>query len=106
MSGAAIDKPSDTVGGGVDTLANYLHHLTPTQFQGLGVPLVVYLRSCVVDGEVAYAIHTADGALRSVVDDIDTATALVRVGDGRRHGPLNQHGRRDSPLSCAFADAR
>jgi hypothetical protein len=77
MSGSAIDKPTDTVGGSVDTLTDYLHHLTPTQFRGLGVPLVVYLRSCVVDGEVVYAIHTADGALRSVVEDIDTATALA-----------------------------
>lgn len=76
MSGSTIVRPSDTAGR-VGTLAEYLQHLTPWQFQQLGVQTVAYLRPCVVDGEEGWAIHTADGALRSVVDDINAAIALT-----------------------------
>ena len=76
MTGSAIVKPSDAACR-VGTLAEYFQHLTPTQFQQLGVPTVAYLRHCVVDGEKAWAIHTSDGALRCVVDDINTAIALT-----------------------------
>ena len=77
LSGSAIDKPRDTTGGDVDTVAEFFHGLTADRFLRLGVLSLVYLRSCMVEGDLAYAIHGADGALMSVVEDIDAATMLA-----------------------------
>ena len=38
---------------------------------------MVYFRSCIVEGDPAYAIHAADGVLLSVVEDIHGATMLA-----------------------------
>jgi hypothetical protein len=38
---------------------------------------VVYFRSRIVDGDLAYAIYGADGVLMSVVEDIQAATMLA-----------------------------
>jgi hypothetical protein len=43
----------------------------------LGVSWAVYFRSCVVDGDPAFAIYGADGVLMSVVEDIHAATMLA-----------------------------
>jgi hypothetical protein len=77
LSGSAIDKPRDTTGGDVDIAAEFFHNLTTDRFLRLGVLSLVYLRSCMVEGDLAYAIHSADGALISVVEDIDAATMLA-----------------------------
>jgi hypothetical protein len=77
VSGSAIDKPRDTAGGDMDTAAEFFHDLTAERFLRLGVSSVVYFRPCVVEGDVAYAIHSADGVLVSVVEDIDVATKLA-----------------------------
>ena len=61
----------------MDTAAAFFHNLTAERFLRLGVLSLVYLRSCVVEGEPAYAIHSADGVLVSVVEDIDAATMLA-----------------------------
>jgi hypothetical protein len=77
MSGSTIDKPRDTSGTDVDTAAEFFHDLTAERFLQLGVSSVVYFRSCMVEDDVAYAIHSADGVLVSVVEDIDAATMLA-----------------------------
>ena len=77
LSGSAIDKPKDTTGGDVDTVAKFFHGLTADRFLRLGVLSLVYLRSCMVEGDLAYAIHSADGALMSIVEDIDAAAILA-----------------------------
>jgi hypothetical protein len=77
MSGSAIDKPSDTTGCDVDTAAGFFRDLTAERFLRLGVSSVVYLRSCIVEGEPAYAIHAADGVLLSIVEDIHGAGMLA-----------------------------
>jgi hypothetical protein len=77
MSAPAIDKPMDTTGGDLDPVAEFFHHLTATRFLRLGLQSVVYLRSCMVEGDVACAIHSADGALMAVVEDVVTAVAQV-----------------------------
>ena len=76
MSGSVIDKPVETVCC-VVKLTEDPHHLTAARFRGLGVASVVYLRPCVVEGDVAYAIHGADGTLMNVVEDFDTAMLLA-----------------------------
>jgi hypothetical protein len=75
MSISVIDKPSDTTDCNVDTVTEFFHHLTAERFLRLGVPLVVYFRACMVEGDLAYALHNADGTLIAVVKDIDTAVA-------------------------------
>jgi len=75
MSVSATSNPTDTVRG--DVLVDDAHGVKPAWFLLLGVSSVVYLRSCEVEGDLAYAIHGADGALLSVVEDIDTAIMLA-----------------------------
>jgi hypothetical protein len=77
MSGSAIDKPRDITSGHMGTVAEYLHDLTAERFLRLGVSSVVYPRSGMADGDVVCAIFSADGALMSVVEDIETAMALA-----------------------------
>jgi hypothetical protein len=77
LSGSAIDKTRDTTGGDVGTVAEFFHSLTAERFLRLGVLSSVYLRSCMVEGDLAYAIHSADGALMSIVEDIDAAAILA-----------------------------
>ncbi len=77
MSVSAIDKPSDATDGNVDTVAEFFRHLTAALFLRLGVSSVVYFRSCMVAGDLIYAIHSADGVLVSMVEDIDAATMLA-----------------------------
>ena len=77
MGGSAIDKPSDTTAADVGTAAEFFHDLTAERFLRLGVSSMVYFRSCIVDEELAYALHSADGVLVSVVEDIDTASMLA-----------------------------
>jgi hypothetical protein len=51
--------------------------MTRAQLRRLGVPSMVYLRSGIVDGQVAYAVHAADGTAVAVVDDVELAVELV-----------------------------
>jgi hypothetical protein len=51
--------------------------MTPAQLRQLGVARLVYLRSGILDGQMAFAIHAADGTAIAVVEDIDLAVELV-----------------------------
>jgi hypothetical protein len=75
MSISAIGNLTNTVRG--DVLVDDAHSVNPAWFLLLGVSSVVYLRSCEVEGDLAYAIHGADGALLGVVEDIDVAIMLA-----------------------------
>jgi hypothetical protein len=77
MNVAVIDEPGETLGRDVDPLADDVRNMTAAQLRRLGVPMVVYLRVGTMDGEVAYAIHAADGIPMAVVPDVDSAVALV-----------------------------
>lgn len=79
-------------------MAESFRHLTPERFLRLGVLSVVYLRSCRVEGDLAYAIHSADGALLSVVGDIDAAAKLA---PGYGMAVVLVHGRQ---VRAPFAD--
>jgi hypothetical protein len=76
MSGSVISKPVETVCC-VVRVAIDPHRLTAAQFLRLGAASVVYLRPCTVEGDSAYAVHGADGALMNVVEDFDTAMVLA-----------------------------
>jgi hypothetical protein len=77
MNVAVIDMPGQTACPDVDTDIIDVRHMTTAQLRRLGVRSVVYLRSGIIDGQVAYAIHGADGAPMAVVEDIDLAVELV-----------------------------
>ncbi len=77
MNVAVIDMPSETIGRDVDAETADVRHMTQGQFRRLGVCSVVYLRTGLIDGQMAYAIHGADGCPMAVVEDIDLALDLV-----------------------------
>jgi hypothetical protein len=77
MDVAVIDRPGETVGCNVDVPADDVSHMTTAQFRRLGVRSLVYLRAGMLNGEMAYAIHAADGIPMAVVDDVDEAVALA-----------------------------
>ncbi len=77
MNVSVIDKPGETVGCNVDVSVDDVRHMTTAQFRRLGVRSVVYLRAGMMNGEMAYAIHAADGIPMAVVEDVDAAVALA-----------------------------
>ena len=58
------------------------------EFAHLGVAQVAYVKRIVVNSEIIYAVHAADGAPMGVTRDRDTAMASVR-----QHGlePVSVH---------------
>jgi hypothetical protein len=54
-----------------------LRHMTRSELRRLGMPRLVYLRSGMIDGQPAVAIHAADGTAMAVVEDVDVALELV-----------------------------
>ena len=55
--------------------------MSATEFAELGMEDVAFIKVTEVDGEIAYAIHTADGNPVAVVDDRDAAFATVIQND-------------------------
>ncbi|MCX2562702.1 MULTISPECIES: hypothetical protein [Acetobacter] len=56
--------------------------LSEHQFLIMGLTNVAYVRpSVTADGHAAWAIHAADGALLSVVDDIEAASRIISKND-------------------------
>jgi hypothetical protein len=77
MNVAVIDRPGETVAHSVDVSADDVRHMTQAQFRRLGVRSVVYLRAGLMNGEMAFAIHAADGIPMAVVEDVDSAVELA-----------------------------
>jgi hypothetical protein len=77
MNTTVIDMPSETIGRDVDAETADVRCMTQGELQRLGVSSVVYLRPGMIDGQMAYAIHGADGCPMAVVEDIELAVELV-----------------------------
>ena len=77
MNVATTDKPNEPTAFGADGGMPDARQMTTMQLRQLGVPTLVYLRSGLLNGEIAYAIHAADGTPMAVVEDIDVAIELV-----------------------------
>jgi hypothetical protein len=58
-----------------------LRHITAEQLRHLGARQVVYLKASTWDGEQAFVVFSADGTPLVVVDNLETAAAMVA-----RHG--------------------
>ena len=54
-----------------------LRRMSRAELRRFGLSQLVYLRCGTVEGEVAYAIHAADGTAMAVVEDVAVAIELV-----------------------------
>jgi len=55
-----------------------LKHITPKEFALLGMNDVAYVKRVIVNDEVGYAIHSADGTQVAVMADLEVAYAAIR----------------------------
>lgn len=60
-----------------NTISVDIRHLTDTQLKSLGMTQMAYVKSVVVDGEAAFAIHAADGTPMALAGDKATAFAAI-----------------------------
>jgi hypothetical protein len=74
---APADVPGKVVRQDDDAAIADSRRMTRAQLRQLGVAQLVYLRAGVLDGEMAFAIHAADGTALAVVEDIELAVELV-----------------------------
>jgi hypothetical protein len=58
-----------------------LRDLTPVAFAAFGNGQLAYIKPVNVEGEDAFAVHSADGQQLAVVTDRDVAFTLVRQND-------------------------
>ncbi|BBK34987.1 hypothetical protein STAQ_00650 [Allostella sp. ATCC 35155] len=65
-----------------------LKHLSVQDFAQLGLPHLAYVRRVVINDEIRFAIHAADGSTMGMAPDIDVAFAAVRQHDME---PLSVH---------------
>ena len=54
-----------------------IRNLTQDQLMALGMADVAYVKRVVVDGEIAFAIHAADGSPMALAADRDLAMAAI-----------------------------
>jgi hypothetical protein len=54
-----------------------VRQMTAAELRRLGVPSLVYLRQGTMDGQIAYAIHAADGSEVAIVEDVQVAIELA-----------------------------
>ncbi len=65
-----------------------LKGMSARDFAMLGLEDVAYVKSVVIDGGTAYAIHAADGTQIAIMANRDVAFAAVRQND---LGPVSVH---------------
>ena len=54
-----------------------IRHLTQAELQQLGVSELAYVKQVEMDGDIAFAIHAADGSPMAVAADQDLAVAAI-----------------------------
>lgn len=68
---------SQETAGSLMRIRNDIRHLSPLEFAQLGLSQIAYVRPVVVEGNPAYAIHSADGQAIAVAPSIETAIAAI-----------------------------
>ena len=58
-----------------------LKNMTSRDFLTLGIHQIAYIRPIIVQNRQAYAIHAADGTPLSVMDNFNTAVAMIHHND-------------------------
>ncbi len=61
--------------------ADVLKSLSHQDFLSFGVQNVAYVKPVMIDGEVSYAIHAADGTPLSVMESKEEAYSMIRQND-------------------------
>ena len=77
MHFAATNGSADPISQDAAVPVDDPRHMTSAQLRRLGMPWLVYLRSGMINGQVAYAIHAADGTPMAVVEDVEVALDLA-----------------------------
>ena len=77
----ADDASVDAIGQDDPAPIRDPRRMTAAELRRLGLPRLVYLRCGTVEGQVAYAIHAADGTAITVVDEIELAIELAAAHD-------------------------
>jgi hypothetical protein len=72
-----MGDPGETLTESRDQTIATLRHITAEQLRHLGARQVVYLKAGTCDGEQAFVVFGADGTLFVVVDNLETAAAMV-----------------------------
>jgi hypothetical protein len=72
-----MGDPGETLTDAQDPEIATLRHITAEQLRHLGTRQVVYLKAGTCDGEQAFGVFGADGTPLVVVDDLETAVAVV-----------------------------
>ena len=54
-----------------------IHHISPEQLALLGMQQIAYVKSVVVNGTPAFAIHAADGTPIAIAEERDLALAAI-----------------------------
>lgn len=67
--------------GKEEPLAADPRRMTRAQLRQLGKPRLAYLRCGTVEGQAAYAIHSADGTAFAVVETVEVAIELASAHD-------------------------
>jgi len=73
----AIDEPGEIIGPDDEAPADDVRCMTLAQFRRLGMRSIVYLRPNVLNGQLAFVVHAADGLPMAALQDIDSAVALA-----------------------------
>jgi hypothetical protein len=81
MHFAETNGSADPIGHDAAVPVGDPRHMTSAQLRRLGMPWLVYLRSGKINGEVAYAIHAADGTPMAVVEDVEVALDLASANN-------------------------
>jgi len=58
-----------------------LRHLSPKDLGLLGMQDLAFIKTIVVNDEIGYSIHAADGTQMAIIADRDVAFAAVRQHD-------------------------
>ena len=61
----------------IDSVSSALRHITAEQLLHLGTRQVVYLKSGMRDGELAFMLYSADGTFLVTFDTIEEAVQTV-----------------------------
>jgi hypothetical protein len=77
MSNDTEINDSEAEDGKIDVRAFDVRHMTADQLGALGVSHIAYVKPVMVNGEIGFAIHAADGTPMALAGDRATAMAAI-----------------------------
>ncbi|EHD13677.1 hypothetical protein CIN_10360 [Commensalibacter intestini A911] len=77
MNDRAINDKTKLIAAQKDENVVDVRYLTESQLKSLGVSQMAYVKTILINGDVVFAIHAADGTPMAVTDNVKTAFAAV-----------------------------